>query len=86
MSTNEYKKGIQPSGQGFTVDFGTAASSVEIKPYRYIKTDTAEIWTVRMALSGDKVSLPLVAGVNPEQVSKVFSPSNHSASTVLFMV
>lgn len=83
--TNEYMEGIHPSGGGFNVSLATSAASITIEKHRYIKTDTAETLTVRMALDGSKVSLPVVAGVNPEQISVLFSPNGHSGSTICFL-
>lgn len=73
-----------PAEAGFTIDM-TTTGTVAVPSHRYIKSDSAVSIRCKMLLDTAAITLPLVAGVNPERIKEFINPAAASTATIVFL-
>jgi hypothetical protein len=84
MSNNlaNYSSGLTgPGSKGEVADYSSGNHTFSFVP-RYIKCSASGILKVDLLRGGTNISLPVVPGVNPERVSKIYNVGSTAMTVV----
>jgi hypothetical protein len=84
MSNNlaNYSSGLTgPGSKGEVADYSSGNHTFSFVP-RYIKCSASGILKVDLLRGGTNISLPVVPGVNPERVSRIYNVGSTAMTVV----